>query len=363
MRVRDIAEALAAEFRGDGDHEIARILPPRGQAAPGDLILAMTPESLGALSRSSAHAVVVRRGSELPRGDYAVVLEVREARAALATLTALFDLRVSPTPGVHPSAVVASTAIVAGGASIGPLAVIGDGASICDGTEIGAHVTVGAGVIIGAQCSVRPGARIGERTIMGDRVVVHENAGIGADGFSFIPPRELGDGALPAKIRSIGAVRIGDDVEIGAGTTIDRATLAETVIGRGTKIDNLVQIGHNVVIGEACLIAGMVGISGSVVIGDRVMIGGGVGIADHVTVGSDAVIFAGSGVGNNVPEGGMVSGYPAIPHQRSIDQVLFLGRHKRVASRLDSISARLDRLEGQLGGADSVLPEPEGASS
>jgi UDP-3-O-[3-hydroxymyristoyl] glucosamine N-acyltransferase len=157
-------------------------------------------------------------------------------------------------------------------------------------------------------------------------------------------------------------VRIGDDVEIGAGTTIDRATLAETVIGRGTKIDNLVQIAHNVVIGEACLIAAMVGISGSVVIGDRVMIGGGVGIADHVTVGSDAVILAGSGVGGNVPEGGVVSGYPAIPHQRSIDQVLFLGRHKRVLGRVDSLSARLDEIQKQLGIASQV-PEAEGTSS
>ncbi len=363
MRVRDIAQALAAEFRGDGDREIARVLPPRDHVEPGDLILAMTPESLAALTRSPAEAIAVRRGSKLPREDYAVVLEVTDARGALATLTSLFDRRPPPTPGVHPSAVVAETAVIGPDVSIGPLAVIGEGSAIGKATEIGAHVTVGSGVVIGAECSIRSGARIGDGTRMGDRVIVHANAAIGADGFSFIPPRQLGDGALPAKIRSIGIVQIGDDVEIGAGTTIDRATLAETAIGRGTKIDNLVQIGHNVVIGEACLIAGMVGISGSVVIGDRVMIGGGAGIADHVTVGSDAVIFAGSGVGNNVPARGMVSGFPAIPHERSADQVFFLGRHKRLLGRIDSLGARLDRLEGQLDLAGAELPEAQGTPS
>ena len=363
MRVGDIADALAAELRGDGDHEIARVLPPRDHAAPDDLILAMTPESLAALARSSAAAVVVARGSKLPRDDYAVVLQVSDARRALATLTRLFDWRAAPRPGVHPAAIVASTAALGEGVSIGPLAVIGEGARIGDGTEIGAHVTVGVDVVIGADCSIRPGARLGDRTTLGDRVIVHENAAIGADGFSFIPPRQLGEAAMPAKIRSVGTVRIGDDVEIGAGTTIDRATLAETSIGQGTKIDNLVQVAHNVVVGEACLIAGMVGISGSVVIGDRVMIGGGVGIADHVVVGSDAVIFAGSGVGSNIPEGAMVSGVPAVPHQRSIDQMLFLGRHKRVIGRIDALSTRIDHLEGKTGMSDGGLSEPERTAS
>jgi UDP-3-O-[3-hydroxymyristoyl] glucosamine N-acyltransferase len=150
---------------------------------------------------------------------------------------------------------------------------------------------------------------------------------------------------LSTRINSIGTVVLGDDVEVGANSAIDRATLAATRIGSNTKIDNLVQIGHNVLIGENCLICGMVGISGSVKIGDRVVIGGGVGIADHVTIGTDAMIAAGSGVGSNVAAGSIVAGYPAMPRERAVEQVRNIARLRKLFQEVDEMRKRLACLE------------------
>ena len=361
MRAKDIAAELGARIEGDGERDITRIVPPLADPQPGDLVLAMTPEGLAALRRfPAAPAVAIRQGARLPEHDYASVIEVGNPRLALSALTILFDRPRVSAPGIHPSAVVDSTARLASDVRIGALAVVGPGCVIGAGSHVEAHVTLGAEVAIGADCSIRAGARIGDGTLIGDRVVINENAVIAADGFSFVPPREQGRGALPAKIRSIGRVRIGDDVEIGANTAIDRATLTETVVGNGTKIDNLVQIGHNVRIGEVSLIAGTVGIAGSVIVGDRVLIGGGSKIADHVTIGSDAVVFGGSGVGNNVPENGMVSGYPAIPHHRSAEQVIFISRHKRLLAQIDRLGARILDLENRLGSSAAADPEEKG---
>jgi UDP-3-O-[3-hydroxymyristoyl] glucosamine N-acyltransferase len=204
-------------------------------------------------------------------------------------------------------------------------------------------------VQIGANGLVHAGVRIGDRVVIGDRIIVQPNAVIGADGFSFVPVRTpdgaVADHETPLRIHSVGRVVIGDDVEIGAGTTIDRATVQDTRIGKGTKIDNLVQIGHNVTIGECCLIAGMAGIAGSVTLGDRVMVGGQAGIADHVTVGSDATVAAGSGVGSNVSAGTVVSGYPAMRHDRTAQYFLYLARQKALHEKVEGLQTRLEALE------------------
>jgi UDP-3-O-[3-hydroxymyristoyl] glucosamine N-acyltransferase len=211
------------------------------------------------------------------------------------------------------------------------------------------HVTIGADVTIGDHGLLHSGVRVGHGCVIGGRVIIHGNAVIGADGFSFAPDlmsaTAFTAGVKVTRVHSLGNVVIGDDVEIGACTTIDRATLESTRIGRGTKIDDHVHIGHNVTIGESCILCGMVGISGSVVLGDRVRLGGGVGVGDHLRIGDQAVVAAGSGVGTNVPAGAFVSGYPALPHRRQIEQQLYLGRQKRLHDKVAGMAARLDAME------------------
>jgi UDP-3-O-[3-hydroxymyristoyl] glucosamine N-acyltransferase len=180
-------------------------------------------------------------------------------------------------------------------------------------------------------------------------VQISANSVIGADGFSFIPVRNP-DGSrnpidTPLRIHSLGTVVIADDVEIGAGTTIDRGTLRDTRIGRGTKIDNQVQIAHNVVIGEGSLICGMVGIAGSVVVGSRVLIGAAAGIADHVTIGDDATVGAGSGLASNVAAGTVFSGLPAGPHARTLERYMNVGRLRSLYPKVDDMRERLEALE------------------
>jgi len=349
MILRDIAAALAASVDGDGSIEIARIADP-AEAGGADLALAMTPESGAGLAHTKARAVVV--ADAMPRGRFAAVIRVDRPRRALAILTRLFDRPVDRSPGIHPSAVVAPDAQIAEGAAIGPLSVVGPRARIGPGTVVLAHVTIGADAAIGRDCLLHPGVRIGDRVVLGDRVILQHNVSLGADGFSYATPeaapaagRDAGaDGALP-RIHSLGTVIVENDVEIGANTAIDRATLTATRIGRNTKIDNLVQIGHNVAIGENCLICGMVGISGSVKIGDRVVLGGGVGITDHVTIGPDAMIAGGSGVGSNVPAKAIMAGYPAVPRERAFEQVKYLARLRALFNEVGELKKRIAALE------------------
>ena len=274
---------------------------------------------------------------------------IEQGRTALAILTALFDDGPARQAGVHPTAVLARDTELGEGVSVGPFAVIGPGSKIGAGTTILSHVSLGAHVVVGAKGLIHSGVRIGDRVVIGDRVIIHFNAAIGADGFSFAPelgPRMPYPSELELKrVHSLGGVIIGDDVEIGANSTIDRATLQSTRIGAGTKIDNQVQIGHNVTIGLNCLICGKVGISGSVTIGDRVRIGGGAGIADHVTIGTEAIVGAASGVGTDVPAGSYVFGYPAVSIDRALQQYRYLGRQKMLHRRIHEIAARLENLE------------------
>jgi UDP-3-O-[3-hydroxymyristoyl] glucosamine N-acyltransferase len=245
-----------------------------------------------------------------------VALVTAEPQRAFALLSGrLFPdaLRPAPIgrPGVSsPLAHIDSGARIEDGVTIDPFAVIAAGVEIGRGTLIGPGAVIGAGVRIGRASTIGAGATV-SHALIGDRVVVHPGARIGQEGFGFVPGPT---GHL--KIPQIGRVIIQDDVEIGANSTIDRGSHRDTVIGEGTKVDNLVQIGHNVVIGRHCLIAGNVGISGSVTIGDFVMLGGGVGIRDHVTIGSGAKVAGASAVGSDIPAGESWGGTPAIPVEK-----------------------------------------------
>ena len=349
MLTRDIAQALSGRLDGDGTIAVDRLVHPERAERSSDLAIAMSAEAAAALPRSKARAVVISAAQAAPSGAFAAVISVTETRMALAKLTALFDPGPPHDRGIHPSAIVAGGAKIGEGVSIGPLAVIGPGSRIGRGTTIMPQVTVGGDAVIGEECLLHSGVRIGHGCRIGDRVILHANAVIGADGFSYAPDlmsaTAFTAGVTVTRVHSLGNVEIGDEVEIGACTTIDRATLESTRIGRGTKIDDHVHIGHNVTIGESCILCGMVGISGSAILGDRVRLGGGVGIGDHVRIGDQAVIAAGSGVGTDVPANAFFSGYPAQPHQRSFEQQLYLRRARRLHDKVEMMASRLDALE------------------
>jgi UDP-3-O-[3-hydroxymyristoyl] glucosamine N-acyltransferase len=349
MLINAIARELDARLDGDGAIEIDRLVHPDRASRPSDLALAMGGDAVAALTRTKARAVVVSGGKPAPERDFAAILTVKDPRMALARLTALFDPGPAHAEGIHPSAVIAPDAEIGPGTSIGPFVTVGSRSRIGAGSVILSHTSIGGEVTIGAGALIHPGVRVGDRVRIGERVILHPNVCIGIDGFSFAPdmtsPIAFKPGLVLTRIHSLGTVEIGDDVEVGAATTIDRATIEATRIGSGTKIDNHVHIGHNVSIGETSIVCGMVGISGSVTIGDRVRLAGGVGIADHVTIGNEAVVAAGSGVASNVAAGAFVSGYPAQPHQKSVEQFMYLGRQKRLHGKVDDIDTRLSVVE------------------
>jgi UDP-3-O-[3-hydroxymyristoyl] glucosamine N-acyltransferase len=349
MRTKDIAEALAGRLDGDGAIEVDRVVHPARAERATDLALAVNASAVAALADSKAQAVVVSTEHPVPSGSFPAIITAGEPRMALAKLTALFDRGPSRDKGVHPTAIVAPDAVLGSGVSIGPYAVVGAGSRICDGTVILSHVAIGADVTVGMQGLIHAGVRIGDRCVIGDRVIIHPNAVIGSDGFSFAPDL-MSAIAFTAdvkvwRVHSLGNVVVGDDTEIGACTTIDRATLASTKIGQGTKIDNHVQIGHNVTIGRSCIVCGKVGISGSVTVGDRVRIGGGVGIGDHLAIGDEVIIGAGSAVVTNIDARSFVSGYPAVEHSRAMERYIYAGRLKRLFEKLDDVVSRLGILE------------------
>lgn len=352
MRTQDIAEALAGRLDGDGAIEVDRVVHPARAECATDLALAVNASAVAALAGSKARAVVVSAEHPVPSGSFPAIITAGEPRMALAKLTALFDRGPSQGKGVHPTAVVAPDVVLGAGVGIGPYSVVGARSRIGDGTVILSHIAIGADVSIGAQDLIHAGVRIGDRCVIGDRVIVHPNTVIGSDGFSFAPDL-MSVIAFTAEVKlsrvhSLGNVVIGDDVEIGAGSTIDRATLESTRIGSGTKIDNHVHIGHNVSIGESCLVCGKVGISGSVTVGNRVRIGGGAGIGDHLEIGDEAIVGAGSGVGSNVAPGTMVSGHPAVLHHRALERYHYASRQKRLHEKVTSMASRLDAMEEQI---------------
>ena len=350
MLVRDVAQALSAQVLGDGSLPIERLVHPAAADRPSDLAVAMTSESFSALANSKAQVAVVLGKNAPPRDKLKAIIVTQDERPALARLTAMFDDGPVRMPGIHPSAIIAPDATIGEDVSIGAYVVIGPRSRIGARSVVLSQVTIGADVTIGQSGMIHPGVRIADRVSMGDRVIIQSNAVIGSDGFSFASEDLSSNlaGGSPGRIHSLGTVIIGNDVEIGAGTCVDRATLEATRIGNHTKIDNLVQIAHNVRIGEGSLICGMVGISGSATIGNRVIVGGGAGISDHVRIGDDARVAAKSGVGTSVAEKVAVSGYPAMPHARTGEVMLFLGRHKRILQDIETSKARLEALEKKL---------------
>lgn len=303
-----IARLVGADLLGPGDIVITR---PAGvdEAVEGEICFIRSDKFAANWRDSRASAALVRRGVAMDQRPMSALLIVDDADLAMVRLLEYIagppDL---PPPGVHHSAVVAPDASVAPGATVGPLCVVGAGARIGTGTRLLSGVTVGDRVTIGDACTIHPGVVLYNGSTIGDRCLIHGNVVIGADGFGFRP----GPGG-PVKVPHIGSVVVGDDVEIGANSCIDRGNFGPTAIGDGTKIDNLVQVGHNCSIGRNCVICGHTGIGGSAKIGDGVTIGGKVGLPDNITIGAGATIGGGSLAHDDIPPGEVWIGVPAQP--------------------------------------------------
>jgi UDP-3-O-[3-hydroxymyristoyl] glucosamine N-acyltransferase len=326
----EIAKFIGGEMYGDGSVSVVRVVHPAIAQNASDLAFVLSPKEASALSGGNVLNAVVPAGIEnLPTPNRIVV---SRPRLVLARLTELFERPVQIAPGIHPWTVVDPTARIGENASIGPFCRIGPNSRIGAHCRLVSNVNVGADVTIGDHTLLHAGVCVGDRSEIGSRVIIQPNATIGGDGFAFVT-REPGSVESVRKtgevrnfnteiirIHSLGNVVIEDDVEIGSGTCIDRGTLGETRIGRGSKLDNLIQVGHNVVTGSNCLIVSQVGLGGSSSVGDRVVIGGQSGLPDHVTVGDDAVIHARSGIIGPVPEKAAMMGIPAVPLRQFMDR-------------------------------------------
>jgi UDP-3-O-[3-hydroxymyristoyl] glucosamine N-acyltransferase len=255
----------------------------------------------------------------------------------------MFEDRGDQGGGVHPSAVVAADVKLGEGVSIGPCCVLESGCSVGRRTRIDAGCFIGSGTTLGEDCRLYPRVVIRERTRVGQRVIIHPGAVIGSDGFGYYR-----EGASWQKIPQLGTVQIGDDTEIGANVTIDRARVGTTAIGSGVKIDNLVQVAHNVKIGDNTAMAAQAGISGSSRIGGNVMIGGQAGVSGHLSVGDQSVVFARGGVTKDVPAGSKVSGFPAMDHRKQMRlNAEWVNLQKR-RQRIRELENRIEQLESRL---------------
>jgi UDP-3-O-[3-hydroxymyristoyl] glucosamine N-acyltransferase len=331
--VKELATLSGGELVGDSTLKITGAAS-LGEATQEEVSFFANRKYVGLLRKTRASAVFVPP-------DFAEPINAAQIR--VSNPTKAFEqvvLKFAPkpitfTPGIHPSAVVDPSAQFGNGVSIQPLAVIEAGAQIGDDTIIGAGSYVGHETIIGSACHIYPHVTIRERSRIGSRVIIHSGVVIGADGFGF----EMIDGRQE-KIQQLGIVQIDDEVEIGANTTVDRARFGRTWIQQGVKIDNLVQIAHNVVIGKNTVIAAQTGIAGSVQIGQRVLIGGQVGIIGHIEIGDNTAIGAQSGIPKNI-SGGAWWASPAVPLAEAKQQIAWVRRLGKLFARVKEIEKKL----------------------
>lgn len=300
-----------------------RGVAPLGVAEAADVSFLDNRKYLAALEKTRAGAVIVDPDLADRVPASAVPILTTEVYAAWARVATLFHPPTPTVPGVHPSAVVGTDVRIDPSAEIGPLTVIGDGAVIGRRTRIGPLASVGANVTIGADCRIGSHASVSHARI-GDRVYVYPGARIGQDGFGFAV---TDDGFIT--VPQLGLVILHDDVEIGANSTVDRGGMTDTVIGAGSRIDNLVQIGHGVQLGRCCVLVGQVGISGSTILEDFVQMGGQAGASGHVRIGRGARIAAKTGIMQDVPAGSEMGGYPAQPARSWMREVAWLRRMTR----------------------------------
>jgi UDP-3-O-[3-hydroxymyristoyl] glucosamine N-acyltransferase len=331
--LQELATMSGGELVGDPELKITGAAS-LSEAAPGEISFFVDRKYIGLLRKTRASAVFV----PVDFAEKTSAAQIRVPKPAKAFEQLVLKLAPKPVtfvPGIHPSAIVDPSASLGERVSIQPLAVIEAGTKIGDDTIIGAGSYIGHETVIGASCLIYPLVTIRERSRIGSRVIIHSGAVIGADGFGF----EMADGRQQ-KIQQLGVVQIDDDVEIGANTTVDRARFGRTWIQQGVKIDNLVQIAHNVVIGKNSVIVAQTGISGSTRVGERVMMGGQVGIVGHLEIAAGTMIAAQTGVSKSLP-GGVWFGYPAVPLAEAKRQIAWIHRLGKLFARVKEIEKKL----------------------
>ncbi|MCC7126198.1 MAG: UDP-3-O-(3-hydroxymyristoyl)glucosamine N-acyltransferase [Acidobacteria bacterium] len=337
MTLADLAAALGCPLEGDGSLDIARVAKIE-HARAGDLTFLANMKYAHALASTGASAIIMAPGID---GAPCAVIRSAEPYVTLARATALLYPAARPAAGVHALAVVDDTATIDPTASIGPFAVVGAGASIGARTIVHAHAVVGTGARIGEDCVLHAHVSVRERCVLGARVVLQDGVVIGSDGYGFATAAD----GTHVKIPQMGPVVIEDDVEIGANTTVDRPAVGETRIKAGTKIDNLVQIGHGVVLGRNVLLAAQVGIAGSTTLGDSVTLGGQVGVGGHLALGDRVKAVGQSGITNSVAADQFVSGYPAIDNREWRKASVIFRRLPELRRRIGELERRLEALE------------------
>lgn len=358
MSLAQIAHVIGGRVEGPADLKVSSVAVSPLQATEDDLALVFDEKLVAKLGECKAKALVVTPGAKTERPR--IVVE-RPMLAVQKMLSAVAPKRHSPPAGVHPTAVVDASVQLGEGVAVGPLVVIGPGSKvgansvIHPGTIIGAKVEIGEGTSIGAGCLIADAIKIG------NRVILQQGAVLGSDGFGYATEREsnlerrlkgnrdIREESNPhLKIPHIGTIVIEDDVEIGSCTTIDRSTMGATIIGQGTKIDNLVMIAHNCRIGKEVLIIGTTAVGGSCTIEDRAIISGSACISDHVRIGRDAIIEGMAGVINDVPAAEIQVGVPAVERRKHIESVIRVKKLKETNADVKDLKARVAKLEALL---------------
>lgn len=334
----ELAKELGGDLHGDATVLVSAVASPEGAGAE-DLIYVDSLRHQERAIGSAAACVIAGKGTRIAGKT---VIEVREPKLAFAKAAALLTKEAAPHPSVHATAIVAATARVAPSAFVGPYVVIEDEVTVGDGAIVEAFCFLGRGSRVGANCRLHPRVTLYAGARLGDRVEIHSGAVIGADGFGYV----FGEGRQ-WKFPQAGNVEIGDDVEIGANTAIDRGSLETTQIGNGVKIDNLVQVAHNVRIGEHSVLAAQTGVSGSSTLGKNVVVGGQVGIADHCTLEDGAIAGAQAGIptGKTIRRGQVVWGTPARGLDKFKRQYAWFARLPELAERVRKLESAVDSRE------------------
>lgn len=360
ITIRELAQALEAQAWGDLDLAVTGAAEPvaTGPVGPegGVIALAMSPKYTEALQPGSI--AILAEGMDPEALGLKAAIFAPRPRLLMAGLTRAFDPGPDIAPGIHPTAVIDPSARIGEGAAIGPFAVIGPDVRIGSGARIGPHVSIGRGSRLGDDALLHAGVRIAHGVSAGDRLIMQSGAVVGGDGFSFVTPEESGIEEIRrtlgtregirqqhwTRIHSLGGVEIGDDVEIGANATIDRGTIRATRVGNGTKIDNLVMLGHNVVVGDDCLLCSQVGIAGSSRVGNRVVLAGKVGVSDNIEIGDDVIAGGASRIFTRVPAGRVILGNPAVKMETQMEIQKAVRRLPRFAQQLAKLQETVTRL-------------------